>query len=57
MQIKNKQTNKQKNPKNKNKKTPKNLFVKMMANIRNSKRINMKMLKKDMKIIKCGEAE
>ena len=30
-------------------------IVKVMINTRNSKRINMKMLKKDIKIIKYGE--
>ena len=29
--------------------------AKVMINIRNSKRIHIKMLKKDLKIIECGE--
>ena len=32
-------------------------IVKTTINTRNSKRTNMKMLKKDIKIIKCGEAK
>ena len=32
-------------------------IVKVMINTRNSKRTNMKMLKKDFKIIKCGEGK
>ena len=35
----------------------KNPIVKAMINTRDSKRTNMKMLKKDFKIINCGEGK
>ena len=38
-------------------KREKKSIVKAMTNTKNSKRINMKILKKDIKIIKCGDRE
>ena len=41
----------------KKKKKLKRMPVKVMANVRNSKRIHRRMLKKDNKIIECGKGK